>query len=49
MNKLRKIAIDGGLSGTGVRDIYGGGYIEPEELGLSECLRNEVFQWLEAY
>ena len=43
------LLIDGMLSGTGVRDVVNGGYIAPEELGLSTELQEFIAIWLEAY
>ena len=36
-------------SGTGVRDSYEGDYLDVDELGLSQELRNWLADWLERY
>lgn len=46
---MRKYVIDGELSGTGIRDIVNGGYVELDELALSKGLQLEITSWLEAY
>lgn len=45
----RYLLIDGMLSGTGVRDATSGGYIQLEDLGLSELLIRQVRSWLSRY
>ena len=46
---MKYLIIDASLNGTGVRDYYEGGYIDPEDL----CLRPEIVQrlnqWLLSY
>ena len=32
---MKYLVVDGGLSGTGIRDKYDGGYINPADLGLN--------------
>lgn len=43
------LIVDGMLSGTGVRDSDKGGYIDPDELGLSDHLKSTISEWLERY
>lgn len=43
------IFVDGMLSGTGLRDAIKGGYIEPEDLGISSDLQVKISVWLERY
>lgn len=45
----RKIYVDGMMSGTGLRNAVEGGYIYPEDVGLSTDLRSRLSVWLEAY
>jgi hypothetical protein len=44
-----KLVIDGMLSGTGVRDLERGGYIEPSALGLPSDLSLRIEKWVERY
>jgi len=44
-----RLAIDGMLSGTGVRDLEHGGYIDPLALGLSHELSEMIAEWLVRY
>ena len=37
------------ISGTGIRDQYGEGYIDPESLGISSTLLEKLHQWLSRY
>lgn len=41
--------IDGMLSGTGVRDVLNGGYVEPSDLGLSTRLIARLSAWQKQY
>jgi hypothetical protein len=41
--------IDGMLSGTGVRDAFNGGYLDPRDIGLSEALTGEIADWQQRY
>ncbi|WP_132910863.1 hypothetical protein [Sphingomonas sp. BK235] len=41
--------IDGMLSGTGVRDVLNGGYVEPSDLGLSTSLIARLSAWQKRY
>jgi hypothetical protein len=43
------LIVDGMLSGTGIRDAVAGGYLEPEEIGVSKSLRSQIDLWLERY
>lgn len=47
--KMRKIIIDGMLSGTGIRDAVAGGYMNPNILGLSEEAKRKLSDWLSRY
>lgn len=46
---MRYIIVDAALHGTGIRDYYGGGYIEPERLNLDSGLIKRVNDWLIRY
>lgn len=41
--------IDGMLSGTGIRDVINGGYVDPQSLGLSEQLVRKIASWQAQY
>lgn len=41
--------VDGMLSGTGIRDVNNGGYIDPSAIGVSFELRARITEWLERY
>lgn len=43
------LVIDGMLNGTGIRDPYETGYIEPEKLGLSDGVIKKLRDWLRRY
>ncbi len=43
------LVIDGMFSGTGIRDEINGGYLEPEEIGLSDTLAKRLATWLHEY
>ncbi len=43
------LIVDGMLSGTGIRDAVVGGYLEPNEIGVSESLCVQISTWLERY
>lgn len=45
----RYLVVDGMLHGTGIRDHYEGGYIEPESLGISSTLIEKLNKWLKKY
>lgn len=44
-----RFLIDGMLSGTGVRDVVNGGYVEPIAIGLSAALSRDVAAWQQKY
>ena len=46
---MKYLVIDASLSGTGIRDKYEGGYITPEDLGLSCEIIDKICQWLVKY
>jgi hypothetical protein len=46
---MKYLVIDAALNGTGIRDEYNGGYIEPNTLGLSTVLIEQLKQWLLLY
>nr|WP_314499394.1 hypothetical protein [uncultured Chryseobacterium sp.] len=46
---MKYLVIDAALSGTGIRDKYEGGYIDPEYLGLSLSAKQRLEQWLSKY
>ncbi|MCB0477797.1 MAG: hypothetical protein KDC84_06520 [Crocinitomicaceae bacterium] len=46
---MRYLTIDGMLNGTGIRDAVNGGYILPEDLGLSSEICQIISTWLEKY
>ena len=46
---MKYLIIDACSGGTGIRDKYEGGYINPEELMLSESLTDQIRLWLSAY
>ncbi len=46
---MRYLVIDAALSGTGVRDKHEGGYIDPEDLGLSLAAKQRLNEWLSKY
>jgi hypothetical protein len=43
------LIVDGMLSGTGIRDAAAGGYLEPDEIGVSDSLCEQISKWLERY
>ena len=49
MKKYIYLVVDGVLNGTGIRDLYNGGYIEHNELGISEKLSVKINLWLQKY
>lgn len=46
---MRYLVIDAALSGTGIRDKYEGGYLDPEDLGLSLSITQRLNEWLSKY
>ena len=45
----RYLVIDGVLNGTGIRNYYEGGYINPKDLNLSAGLLQLINEWLSKY
>jgi hypothetical protein len=43
------LIVDGMLSGTGIRDAVAGGYLDPDEIGVSNSLSVQISKWLERY
>lgn len=46
---MKYLIIDASLNGTGIRDQYEGGYVEPESLGLKSETINLLRNWLLRY
>jgi hypothetical protein len=46
---MPRLIVDGMLSGTGIRDAYAGGYVEPDRVGLSPDLVKRIVKWLADY
>lgn len=46
---MKYLVIDASLNGTGIRDKYKGGYIAPEDLGLSSATVQSLNTWLTKY
>jgi hypothetical protein len=46
---MKYLTVDGMFSGTGIRDSIEGGYIKPDELGLSAELKQRISSWLNRY
>jgi len=46
---MRYFVIDGMLNGTGIRDKRNGGYVKPEDLGLSLETSQRLKEWLLKY
>ncbi len=46
---MKYLIIDGCFGGTGIRDKYNGGYIEPCELEISKELKSIINDWLANY
>ena len=46
---MRYLIIDAALNGTGIRDKYEGGYIDPKDLGLSPLIIQHLNTWLLKY
>lgn len=49
MKHSRDIYLDGILSGTGIRDIVHGGYIELSKLPLKKSTQDTITKWLSEY
>ncbi|MGN6437500.1 MAG: hypothetical protein ACTHMM_13250 [Agriterribacter sp.] len=43
------LVIDAALSGTGIRNKYEGGYINPQDLGLSLSIKQRLKEWVTKY
>ena len=43
------LVVDGMLSGTGLRDKHGGGYVEPDEIGIPKVICSSIQSWLNKY
>src|ERR1035437_3796775 len=46
---MKYLIIDAYFGGTGIRDKYNGGYIDPNTLFLSENLVSKLKNWLKMY
>lgn len=46
---MKYIVIDAGLDGTGIRDKYEGGFIAPQDLGISSDVIQRLNEWLSKY
>jgi hypothetical protein len=46
---MRYLIVDGMLSGTGVRDATGGGYVRLADLGISPKVVETIINWLARY
>lgn len=46
---MKYLIVDGMLSGTGIRDATEGGYLSPEDLGVSSDLSQKISRWLACY
>lgn len=46
---MRYLVIDAALHGTGIRNYYEGGYVKPEQLGISFKLIEKINSWLAIY
>ena len=46
---MKYLIVDAELSGTGVRDKYFGGYIDPEDLALSTFIKQRLCDWVSKY
>ena len=46
---MKYLVVDAMMSGTGLRDLYDGGYIVLADLGLSQGLIDDFGQWLVDY
>ena len=43
------LIVDASLNGTGIRDQYNGGYVDPEELPLSATTKERLKEWVSSY
>ena len=46
---MKYLLIDAALHGTGIRDYYEGGYIDPDTLGLNDEIIEKINKWLLKY
>lgn len=46
---MKYLTVDGELHGTGIRDYYNGGFINPEDLHLNATTIKRMQQWLLRY
>jgi hypothetical protein len=46
---MKYLVIDAALHGTGIRDYYEGGYIDPDNLGLNDEIIKRINEWLLKY
>lgn len=46
---MKYLVIDAALHGTGIRDYYAGGYIDPENLNINSDLVAKLNDWLFRY
>ena len=46
---MKYLVIDAALHGTGIRDYYEGGYIDPDTLGLNDEIIKRINEWLLKY
>jgi len=43
------LIVDASLNGTGIRDKYNGGYVDPDELPLSAATKERLKEWVLNY
>jgi hypothetical protein len=46
---MKYLIIDASLNGTGIRDYYNGGYINPKDLKMSITIVKRLREWLHKY
>lgn len=46
---MKYLVVDAALSGTGIRDKYLGGYVDPESLELTTLIKQRLSDWLSKY
>lgn len=46
---MNYIVVDAMFNGTGIRDKYNGGYLNPDDLGLSNKVLQALTEWLKKY
>jgi len=49
LKNMRYLIIDGCYGGTGIRDKYNGGYIDLNELNISEGVGLKISKWVSSY